>query len=197
LARTNQNAQIFGWVSAAGAAGGVIGGLLMGAWGGPKRRVHGVLLGWALAGLFSQTLFGLGQIWPIWAASAFIGSSLGPIINGSNQAIWQSKVAPDVQGRVFSIRRLIAWVTTPLAQLLAIPLTDSWLEPAMHEGGSLADNFSWLVGSGPGAGIALLFVFTGIGASLVGLIGYLFPAIRNAEEILPDHDEMEMVPAGV
>jgi hypothetical protein len=56
---------------------------------------------------------------------------------------------------------------------------------------------SWLVGSGPGAGIALLFVFTGIGASLVGLIGYLFPAIRNAEEILPDHDEMEMVPAGV
>jgi MFS family permease len=197
LSRTNQNAQIFGWVAAIGAAGGVVGGLLMGVWGGPKRRVHGVLLGWALSGLLAQTLFGLGRVWPVWALAAFMGSVLVPIINGSNQAIWQSKVAPDVQGRVFSIRRLIAWITNPVAQLLAIPLTDSWLEPAMREGGSLVSRFEWLVGSGPGAGIALLFVFSGLAASLIGLSGYLFPAIRNAETILQDHDAMERVEAAV
>jgi MFS transporter, DHA3 family, macrolide efflux protein len=31
-----------------------------------------------------------------------------PLVNASNQAIWQAKVAPDVQGRVFAVQRLIA-----------------------------------------------------------------------------------------
>jgi hypothetical protein len=34
----------------------------------------------------------------------------------------------------------------------------------------------------------LLFVVTGLLAGLVGLAGYLFPAVRNAEDLLPDHD---------
>ena len=193
LYRTNQNAQIFAWVASAGAVGGVLGGLLMSAWGGPKKRVHGVLAGWFLSGLFGMILLGVGRIWFVWAAAAFAGNMLIPLINGSNQAIWQAKVAPDVQGRVFSVRRLIAWAVVPLANLLVIPMTDGWLEPAMREGGSLVNAFNWLVGSGPGAGIGLLFVVTGVIAALVGLSGYLFPVIRNAEILLPDHDEMELV----
>ncbi|MCA9967236.1 MAG: MFS transporter [Anaerolineales bacterium] len=191
LFRTNQNAQIYAWVSSAGAIGGVIGGLVMSAWGGPKQKVHGVLLGWAASGALGMVLMGIGQTWLVWAVSSFLGSALVPLINGSNQAIWQAKVAPDVQGRVFSIRRLIAWVTNPLAQLLVIPLTDGWLEPAMRTEGSLVAQFGWLVGSGPGAGIALLFVVAGVLATAAGLAGYLFPAIRHAETILPDHDTLE------
>lgn len=57
----------------------------------------------------------------------------------------------------------------------------------MREGGALVPVFSWLVGSGPGAGMGLLFVFTGLLAMLVGGGGYLFPAVREAETILPDH----------
>ncbi|MCB8954473.1 MAG: MFS transporter [Ardenticatenales bacterium] len=198
LYRTNQDARIYGLVSSAGAAGGVVGGLIMSAWGGPKRRVHGVLFGWFLSGLVGMTLLGLGQAWPVWAVALFLGALLIPIINGSNQAIWQSKVAPDVQGRVFSVRRLIAWATNPLAQLAAIPLADAILEPAMREGGSLANTFGWLVGTGPGAGTALIFVFGGLIAAAIGLSGYLVPAIRNAESILPDHDQLERVaPAAV
>lgn len=193
LYRTDQNAQLYAWVSSAGAIGGVLGGLVMSGWGGPKQKVHGVLLGWAASGAFGMVLMGLGQTWLVWAASSFLGSALVPLVNGSNQAIWQAKVAPDVQGRVFSIRRLIAWVTNPLAQLLVIPLTDGWLEPAMRVEGGLSNRFNWLVGSGPGAGIALLFVVTGILTTVVGLAGYLFPAIRHADTILPDHDALERV----
>jgi hypothetical protein len=58
----------------------------------------------------------------------------------------------------------------------------------MTEGGGLAPIFGWLVGTGTGAGMALLFVFTGLLAALKGLGGYLFPVVRNAEDILPDHD---------
>lgn len=193
LARTDQDATIFAWVSAVGAVGGVAGALLMSAWGGPKRRVHGVLMGWAVSGFFGTTLLGVGQTWPFWAAGLFVGAAMIPIINGSNQAIWQAKVAPDVQGRVFSIRRLIAWISNPAARLLAIPLADKWLEPAMQKGGSLVNTFGWLVGSGPGAGMGLIFVITGLIATLVGLSGYLFPVIRNVEELLPDHDTMDRV----
>jgi hypothetical protein len=89
--------------------GGLIGGLVMSAWGGPKRRVHGVLAGWALSGVLGTTLMGFGRGLVIWGVASFLTSFMIPIINGSNQAIWQSKVAPDIQGRVFSIRRLIAW----------------------------------------------------------------------------------------
>lgn len=193
LYRTNQNAQIFAWIMSAGAVGGVVGGALMSAWGGPKRRVHGVLIGWVFSGTLGMALLGIGRVWPVWAAAAFCGNLLIPLINGSNQAIWQAKVAPDVQGRVFSVRRVIAWAVIPLANLLVIPLTDGWLEPAMRAGGSLVGTFSWLVGSGPGAGIGLLFVVTGLASALVGLGGYLFAAVRDAETILPDHDEMERV----
>jgi len=188
LGRTGNNELIFGSVQSAGAIGGVVGGLAMSAWGGPRRRVHGVLLGWFCLGLLGQTVLGLGRALPVWAAGIFILAFFGPILNGSNQALWQAKVAPDVQGRVFATRRLIAWLVSPISRLLAGPLADQVLEPAMAEGGSLTPVFSGLVGTGAGAGIALLFVFTGVLAALTGLSGYLFPVVRNAEDILPDHD---------
>jgi DHA3 family macrolide efflux protein-like MFS transporter len=188
LGRTGNDRLIFGSVQSAGAVGGVMGGLVMSAWGGPKRRVHGVLLGWFCSGLLGQTVLGLGRALPFWVAGSFLGTFFAPILDGSNQAIWQAKVAPDVQGRVFTARQFIAWLVLPLSQLLAGPLADRVLEPAMVKGGRLAPVFSWLVGTGTGAGIALLFVVSGLLAALVGLGGYLFPVLRNAEDILPDHD---------
>jgi hypothetical protein len=188
LARTNSNEVIFGSVQSAGAIGGVAGGALMSAWGGPKRRVHGVLAGMAISSLLGITLFGLGQGLVVWLVASFFGQFFIPIINGSNQAIWQSKVAPDVQGRVFATRRLIAWLVTPLARLAAGPLADYVFEPSMMPSGSLAAVFGWMVGTGPGAGMGLMFVVVGVLGALVGLGGYAFRVIRNAEDILPDHD---------
>ncbi|WP_420645105.1 MFS transporter [Candidatus Leptofilum sp.] len=189
LARTGNNELIFGSVQSASAIGGVVGGLVMSAWGGPKRLVHGVVIGWVISGV-AQSIFGAGQIVPIWLVTGFIMSALVPLINGSNQAIWQAKVAPDVQGRVFAIRRLIAWVSAPVAQLIAGPLADFVMEPAMQEGGALAGTFGWLVGTGSGAGMGLMMVFSGVMASLVVLVAFSFNVVRNAEDLLPDHEQM-------
>jgi MFS family permease len=189
LARTDNNEVIFGTVQSIGAVGGILGGLAMSAWGGFRRRVHGVLLGWIVSSLVGTVLFGFGQELALWSIASFAGAFVGPIINGSNQAIWQAKVAPDVQGRVFAARRLIAWLTTPIVPAIAGPLADFVLEPAMRNPDSaLAQTFGGLVGIGPGSGMALMIIFGGLGGLLVGVMGYFFPAVREAEGLLADHD---------
>jgi MFS family permease len=196
LARTGGNSLIFGTVETAGAAAGIVGGVIMSAWGGFKRRVHGVLFGWIFSGI-GLAILGLVGGLPVWIVGMILAALLGPLLNGSNQAIWQSKVAPDLQGRVFSARRLIAWCTNPISPIIGGVLADYVLEPAMKTASPLASTFGWLVGTGPGAGMGLLFVVCGVLSALVGLAGYFFPAIRNAEDILPDHDQLKTVEATV
>lgn len=191
LARSGHDQLAFGSVQSAGAIGGLAGGLAMAAWGGPKRRVHGVLLGMMAIALFGQVAMGLGRWLPVWMVASFLGAFFGPVANGCNQAIWQARVAPDVQGRVFATRRLIAWLVLPVAQLAAGPLADRVLEPALSTGGSLVPAFGWLVGSGAGAGIALLFVVTGILAALASLAGYLIRPIRRVEDAPGDGEAVE------
>ncbi|MGC8781172.1 MAG: MFS transporter [Anaerolineae bacterium] len=187
LARTGSDSVTFGVVQSAGAIGGVVGGVIMSAWGGFRRRVYGVLLGWLLSagGLI---LTGSGRTPAHWLPAVFLTAAVSPLVNTSNQAIWQAKVAPDVQGRVFSARRLIAWFTNPISPIIGGTLADFVLEPAMRGQTAPAALFGGLVGTGPGAGMGLLMVFCGMLSVLVPVIGYFVPAIRHAETILPDHD---------
>ena len=128
LARTGDNTVILGSVQSAFGIGGVIGGLAMSAWGGPKRRIHGVLLGSAIASLGTSFL-GLGRNLTIWAPTAFALMALIPIINGSSQAIWQAKIPPHIQGRVFATRALLAQVAAPIGMAVTGPLADWIFEP--------------------------------------------------------------------
>ena len=187
LARTGDNTLILGSVQSAFGVGGIIGGILMSAWGGPKRKIHAVLLGSIIVSL-GTCFFGIGRSLPVWAAAAFALMILLPILNGSSQAIWQSKIPPQIQGRVFATRSLMARIAQPISLAVTGPLADWIFEPAMMPGGSLAPAFSWLVGTGPGAGMALIFVFMGLLGTLPGLLGYTFDAVRNVEDIIPDHD---------
>lgn len=188
LARSGNQEVVLGSVQSMLGIGGVVGALVLSAWGGPRRRIHGVLLGMALGSLLGSGLMGLGRGVVLWSMAAFADSFCLPFINGSNQAIWQSKVAPDVQGRVFSVRRLIAQVTAPVAMLLAGPLADRVFEPAMQPGGALAGKLGWLVGTGSGSGMALILLVTALLGAGVGLGGYLIPRVRDVETLLPDHD---------
>lgn len=187
LARTGGEELAVASVQSAAGAGGVVGGLILSAWGGPRRKVHGVLLGWAISGV-GMIFMGASQMLPLWLITDFLMAFFVPVINASNQAIWQAKVAPDVQGRVFATRRLIAQITAPVAMFLAGPLADQVFEPGMQPGGALAEVFGGLVGTGAGAGMALIFVICGALCVVVGLGGYAFRVVRDAETILPDHD---------
>ena len=187
LLRTGNDSVSLGVILSAGAIGGVVGGVIMSMWGGFKRRVHGVLAGWIVASLFFS-LVGVGKWLPLWVIGIALSSLFGPLIDGSNQAIWQSKVAPDLQGRVFSARMLIAWLTNPISPLIAGLLGDYVLEPAMRIPNGISSLLGSLFPYGPGAGMGFLIFVSCFGGVLAGLAGYLSSYTRNAETILPDHD---------
>lgn len=192
LARTNQNSLIYGTVETAAAAGAIAGGLIMTAWGGFKRRVHGVLGGWLFAGLFGFTLIGLKFGLPTWLAGVALASLATGVINASNQSIWQSKVAPDLQGRISSVRTLIVMILYPISPIIGGTLADYVLEPAMKSQGWLAHSFAWLVGSGPGSGMGLLIVFCGLMIALVAAACYFIPFIRNVEDLMKDYEQVQV-----
>jgi hypothetical protein len=126
----------------------------------------------------------------------FIAFFVIPIANGSSQALWQAKVEPDIQGRVFAVRRVLAQIAGPVAMLMAGPLADRVFEPLLQEDGALADTVGAVIGVGPGRGIALLFIILGGLSIMFTIIAYLYPRLRNLEDEIPDYDEIGLV-AGV
>jgi hypothetical protein len=139
--------------------------------------------------LLGVVLFGFSDGLIGWSIASFFGAFFGPIINASNQSIWQAKVAPDLQGRVFSIRRLIAWFVNPAAQLVAGPLADFVFEPAMESDTLMASTAGQVVGTDPGSGMSVMFIIFGSLAFATAVASYSIPMIRNVETILPDHDQ--------
>ncbi len=138
-----------------------------------------------LLGLFSAAI-GLRASVPLIIVSGFLSTLCVPILSSSNQVIWQKKVAPDVQGRVFSIRRTIVLATPLLTYVLAGPLADRVFEPMMVVNGPLAGSIGQILGMGPGRGIGLIFVTMGLLLVLAAAIAWLSPHLRRVEDDLPD-----------
>lgn len=190
-----------GLIQMAGGAAMLLGGVLIGVWGGPKSRlIWGVIaaiaisgIGYFLAGLRSSTL--------LIGSAQFVILFFIPISAALSQAVWQKKVAPDIQGRVFAIRGMIAYLIMPLANLVAGPLADRVFEPLMQEGGALSASLAAdLVGVGDGRGIALIFILSAFFLWVSSGYAFANPRIRNLEEEIPDAipdeaEEIEMLPA--
>ena len=174
-----------GIVLSLSSAGLLAGGLAMSLHGGPAHRMRGVL-GFGLLYGLSFLLIGLDAALPAIAVASFLLMFSVPLINGCSQVIWQTKVPPDLQGRVFAVRRMIAQGTVPLAFLLAGPLADRVFRPLLLPGGALAESLGRVLGVGEGRGIGLLYVLLGICALTIGAVAFLSPRLQGLEEELPD-----------
>jgi DHA3 family macrolide efflux protein-like MFS transporter len=179
-----------GTVLSAAGLGMLLGTLVMGVWGGPRRRVNGIF-----AGLLMQALVLLAGGWQQNLAAVGIAASVFlfalPMINGCSQAIWQAKVPAALQGRVFAVRRMVALSSLPVAHFMAGPLADRVFEPMLARGGLLAGSVGAVIGVGPGRGIGFLFVLLG----LLMVAGLFFASsyrrLRLVEDELPDAEPDE------
>ena len=162
------------------AGGGVLlGTLALSAWGGPGRRVRAILGFEALSGL-AFVLLGLRPEIALVAVGAFVAHLTLPIVNGSAQALLQSRVPADLQGRVFATWQMVSRSATPLAYLAAGLLADGLFAPLLVAGGPLAASLGPIFGVGPGRGIGLLFAAMGALKLLAATVGWLSRDARDA-----------------
>jgi len=162
-----------------------IGTLVMSAWGGPKDRVKGVFIPAVIDGMAIIAL-GINPSLTLISIAGFIAMFFIPLMDGSSQALWQSKVEADIQGRVFSVRRMIAWSAQPLGILIAGPLAEKIFEPLLREGGSLAPTVGKIIGTGSGRGTGLLYIVIGFSVILFTVLAFTYPPLRHLERDLPD-----------
>ncbi|HVU09952.1 MAG TPA: MFS transporter [Phototrophicaceae bacterium] len=186
LARTGSSEAILGIVQSVMGLSGLVGGLVVTFWGGAKRKTYAILIGILLTGLFGDALMGLGRSLVIWLVAGVFIECFLPLVLSSMQALWQSKVPPAAQGRVFAVRRLINSIIEPLSLILAGLLADHVFEPGMQPNGALAPIFGGVVGTGIGSGMALLLIICGVLCALTSLWGYAAPNIRDGEALFPD-----------
>lgn len=153
LARTDGSATILASTSAAAGLGGVAGAILLSVWGGPKRYVSGMLIGFIGAG-FSKIVFGLGRSPLVWLPAQFCSSLNFPLLSSSENAIWMTRIAPDMQGRVFAANSLAVQGVSAIAMLISGPLADQVFEPMMQANHPISTLAGSIVATETGTGIA-------------------------------------------
>lgn len=183
----NWDASTLGYLGTLMGVGMLVGTLLMSAWGGTRRKIF-TLLGAGMLNGVCLLAVGLRVSLPLFAVCGFGAMFSSPFMNASSQAIWQSKVAPEVQGRVFAIRRAIAWSASIISPLLAAPLTDYVFKPAMSSGGMLAPVLGPIFGFGASRGVGVVFSLVGLLIVVAALVALNVRHLRHVELDLPDHD---------
>jgi len=135
----------------------IAGGIILGVWGGFKKKMVTSMIGIIGLGI-GVMLIGLAP------ANFFIVAIIGSILlgvmtsiaNGPLIALLQSVIRPDMQGRVVSLLGSGATAITPLGLLIAGPLSDT-------------------------LGIRVWFWAGGILCMLIGVAGFFIPTVMNIE----------------
>lgn len=122
------NVIMLGWVGMASGIGGILGGLLMGIWGGFKKRVLTTILGFAIMIPFSVVIgFTSVDIFYYTTVPAMIFLGIGTaFVNAPMFAIMNKVVAKDIQGRVFSLYGSVVTLMMPVSLLIAGPVADAF-----------------------------------------------------------------------
>ena len=138
--------------------GFIVGGLILSAWGGFKRRVVtslvglvGMGIGCVALGLLPGTAFTLAVV-----AMFYLGV-INPIVNGPLLAAVQAAVEPEMQGRVFSLIGSVSAAMTPLGLIIAGPLADH-------------------------LGVQSWFIIGGVVCGLMGIAAFFIPAVMTFED---------------
>ena len=183
LARSDNDVTAWGRLLTSFGIGGVLGAATLSIWGGFKRRIHGILIGsavWKL-GLIALSIT---QTMSVKIGAALTCGFCSPFPDSCNQAIWMSKVKPELQGRVFAARDLVTQIAIPLGAAIAGPLADRFFEPAMQTNSILSRYLGGIFGRETGAGMAVAIALFSSCGLLLALVGYAVPLLKDLEKIV-------------
>jgi len=177
LTKVNNNSALYGIVQTFFGVGGILGGVLMTAWGGTKKKIKSLLWGILVSGLGVSILgFTKNIVWLCVAALIMTVSSV--VANSSSQAIWQTKVKPELQGRVFAARRVVAQLVGIIPMIASGPLVDHFLGPFVDYKIVL----NALFGIEKGGAMSMLAAISGV-LTIILIIGYsLIPMLMHVED---------------
>jgi DHA3 family macrolide efflux protein-like MFS transporter len=174
-------ADVLGWVLAMSGAGLLVGGLALSIWGGPRRRITGVF-GFELVVCSSLIVVGLTS-WPtLIGAAVFVCFIAIALSDGCAASLWQSSVQQHFLGRVFALREMVSYAALPLGLVITAPLAEYVFEPRLQPGGAWASSLGALLGTGPGRGMALVFLGAGLINMLIIGLAWSWAPIRNIEK---------------
>ena len=120
-----KGAQELAWMQVAMGIGGIVGGLVLGVWGGFKRKVWTVLTGMIGIGA-GMLLFGLipANRYAFSLVCLVVVGGMASFANGSFGPLLQTKVPPEVQGRVFMLLSSLSLAMMPIGLFLSAPIAD-------------------------------------------------------------------------
>ena len=146
------------WAEASAGIGVVLGGLILSAWGGFRRRILTTLMGFVGigGGLLVAGLAPAHAFWLALGGMCVIGMATS-MTDGPLFAVIQAVVSPEMQGRVFTLLVSAAKATSPLSLVIA---------------GPVADRF----------GVRVWYIIAGVGSILMGVVAFFVPAIVHLED---------------
>lgn len=170
LARSGNDQAALAMVSTAIGAGSIVGSVLVTLLPPPKRRMRVIFSSCAISFFICDIFWGIGQTTWVWVTAAAAGNLPLPFLNANLSAIMRTKVPLEMQGRVFSARDTLQYFMIPVGYLTGGFLADRVFEPFMTSPSAVQGAISSLIGDGKGAGIALLFLLTGIIGTVASLL---------------------------
>ncbi len=178
------NVTALGFMLSLGSSGMLVGSILMGTWGGPKRRIHGVL-GFHMVAVLAVILMGIRPSALLVTTGLFLVYFCMPIINASDRAILNTKVDASMQGRVFALSNMLAQVAMPIGYVLAGPAVDYLFSPIIQSDGRFTELLILLVGDGVQREIGLVLILMGCVGVMLTIAGYMYRPLRSIDN-LPD-----------
>ncbi|MEO1337712.1 MAG: hypothetical protein AAFV29_18860, partial [Myxococcota bacterium] len=166
------SASTLGMVNAVGGVGMVLGGISLGIWGGPARRMTGVLIFGAIASL-GISLYGVANSPMLLAGAALLTMFATPVFQGCSEIIWVSRVDADVQGRVFALREMFVAGAMVIGSASAGPIAELGIGQLVEGGGKSHE------------ALALTMVVLGLASVAAFALGALLPRLRRLEDEVP------------
>ncbi|WP_074312373.1 hypothetical protein [Singulisphaera sp. GP187] len=178
---------MLGVLNATLSIGGLVGALLIGAWGGFRRRIDTIILAMVLVSV-AIVFFGTRQSLAVMGAALFFAMLGVAVANATAMTLLQSKIPGDMQGRVFAIFTQLTLLLMPWGYLLVGLLADQvftpWANSTAWREGPIGIQF----GVGTAGGMGGLFAISAVLALLATLLAYALPSVRHLDAMLTTCD---------